>query len=377
MYFVSSRREASLLIPEQPVPESGAPSAGSEPPLTPEILRQRIMPFLAGLRERAEASLVLPDPEPAEVPAPEAAENVPPGEAAVAEELKEEGIPAETPAPEADPAVISGVIAKGDSASELLSPYLSASSVQQLLDVTKKVHPLSRIRTGQPYTLVRTPGGDGMERFEYEIDDQKKLIVTKTGEGFAAHVEPIVYDFNLVRVSGTIRSSLFETLASTGESPILAVRIAEIFGSEINFIKDLREGDGFSLLIEKRFRGEAFKGYGRVLGATFTNQGKTYEAYRFVTEDGEAFFTISPDKNCPFIIHSANNNYTVLGTSFNLQSYARENFAVVTLHTGCLQAQARKDVIILDPLDTAIVFWIAASALSFILALFVSKKSHA
>ena len=290
MYFVSSRREASLLIPEQPVPESGVPSAGSEPPLTPEILRQRIMPFLAGLRERAEASLVLPDPEPAEVPAPEAAENVPPGETAVAEELKEEGISAETPAPEADPAVISGVIAKGDSASELLSPYLSASSVQQLLDVTKKVHPLSRIRTGQPYTLVRTPGGDGMERFEYEIDDQKKLIVTKTGEGFAAHVEPIVYDFNLVRVSGTIRSSLFETLASTGESPILAVRIAEIFGSEINFIKDLREGDGFSLLIEKRFRGEAFKGYGRVLGATFTNQGKTYEAYRFVTEDGEAFF---------------------------------------------------------------------------------------
>ena len=129
-----------------------------------------------------------------------------------------------------------------------------------------------------------------MERFEYEIDDQKKLIVTKTGEGFAAHVEPIVYDFNLVRVSGTIRSSLFETLASTGESPILAVRIAEIFGSEINFIKDLREGDGFSLLIEKRFRGEAFKGYGRVLGATFTNQGKTYEAYRS-SRDGEAFST--------------------------------------------------------------------------------------
>ena len=39
----------------------------------------------------------------------------------------------------------------------------------------------------------------------------------------------------------------------------------------------------------------------------------------------------------------------MLGTSFNLQSYARENFAVVTLHTGCLQAQVRKDVIILDP----------------------------
>ena len=190
-----------------------------------------------------------------------------------------------------EPAVVSGVIARGDSASELLAPYLSATSVQQLLKASQKVHPLSQIRIGQPYTLVRTPDGGDMERFEYEINDLKKLIVTRTEEGLVAHVEPIVYDFQLVRVGGTIRSSLFETLASTGESPILAVRIADIFGSEINFIKELREGDSFSLLIEKRFRDDAFKGYGKVLGATFTNQGKRYEAYLFDAGDGgEAFY---------------------------------------------------------------------------------------
>ena len=83
--------------------------------------------------------------------------------------------------------------------------------------------------------------------------------------------------------------------------------------------------------------------------ATLTVDPGFGKATREIEFDGEAFFTISPDKNCPFIIHSANNNYTVLGTSFNLQSYARENFAVVTLHTGCLQAQVWKDVIILDP----------------------------
>ena len=281
-----------MLIPEQPAAEPGGPPV--PPSLLPEVLDRRVLPFLAALREKAEDSLVQPDPDPpvSEIPEippdseAEPPEPLPAAETAVVETLEAEGVP-ELPSP----AVINGVIAKGDSASELLSPYLPADSVQRLLDESRKVHPLSRIRTGQPYTLVRTPGGEGMERFEYEIDDQKKLIVTKTGEGFAAHVEPIVYDYNLVRVSGTIRSSLFETLASTGESPILAVRIADIFGSEINFIKDLREGDGFSLLIEKRFRGDVFKGYGKVLGATFTNQGKTYEAYRFASgDDGEAFF---------------------------------------------------------------------------------------
>ncbi|MFR8054957.1 MAG: hypothetical protein ACLU6O_09705 [Bilophila wadsworthia] len=212
---------------------------------------------------------------------------MPEGEAAIVSEMQQVPLEQEPPS---DPSVINGVIAKGDSASELLSPYMSASSVQQLLNVTRKLHPLNNLRTGQPYTLVCSPDGRDMERFEYEINDRKKLIVTKTDEGLVAHVEPIVYDFSLVRVSGTIRSSLFETLASTGESPILAVRIADIFGSEINFIKDLREGDSFSLLIEKRFRENEFKGYGKVLGATFTNQGKTYEAYNFATEDGEAFF---------------------------------------------------------------------------------------
>ena len=83
--------------------------------------------------------------------------------------------------------------------------------------------------------------------------------------------------------------------------------------------------------------------------ATLTVDPGFGKATREIEFDGEAFFTISPDKSCPFIIHSANNNYTVLGTSFNLQSYAREKFAVVTLHTGCLQAQIKKDVIILDP----------------------------
>lgn len=83
--------------------------------------------------------------------------------------------------------------------------------------------------------------------------------------------------------------------------------------------------------------------------ATLTVDPNFGQKTREIEFDGEAFFNITSDKQRPFIIHSANNSYTVLGTSFNLQSYAKEDFAVVTLHTGCLQAQIKKDVIILDP----------------------------
>lgn len=73
------------------------------------------------------------------------------------------------------------------------------------------------------------------------------------------------------------------------------------------------------------------------------------EKTREIEFDGEAFFSISPNKNCPFIIHCGKDCYTVLGTSFNLQSYMQEKYSVVTLHTGRLQAQIKEDVIILEP----------------------------
>lgn len=306
---LTPRKLAASLPPEntafsafegQPtLPDAAEPSEsadGAVAPSSPSLSPAPLGNTVAGGEEAGEVPPVTPQEagetsETASGPSPDVAAASP--ENAAPESVVETAWEAASPQGDSssEPAVVSGVIARGDSASELLSPYLSANSVQQLLNASQKVHPLSKIRIGQPYTLVRSPDGGDMERFEYEINDLKKLIVTRTEEGLVAHVEPIVYDFQLVRVSGTIRSSLFETLASTGESPILAVRIADIFGSEINFIKDLREGDSFSLLIEKRFRDDAFKGYGKVLGATFTNQGKCYEAYLFEAGDsGEAFY---------------------------------------------------------------------------------------
>lgn len=290
--FSAFEGQPTLLDAAEPSESADGAVAPSSPSLSPAPLGNAV----AGGEEVGEVPPVTPQEagetsETASGPSPDVAAASP--ENAAPESVVETAWEAASPQGDSpsEPAVVSGVIARGDSASELLSPYLSANSVQQLLNASQKVHPLSKIRIGQPYTLVRSPDGGDMERFEYEINDLKKLIVTRTEEGLVAHVEPIVYDFQLVRVSGTIRSSLFETLASTGESPILAVRIADIFGSEINFIKDLREGDSFSLLIEKRFRDDAFKGYGKVLGATFTNQGKCYEAYLFEAGDsGEAFY---------------------------------------------------------------------------------------
>ena len=193
--------------------------------------------------------------------------------------------------------VIKGRIAAGDTAEKLFAPYVSGQVFRQVLAASLKKHPLTRIRAGQNYTLIRSvpvsggnPEGE-LESFEYEIDNDKRLLISRSGKNYTAVVEPIRYEYRLATVSGFITSSLFKAIAETGENPDLAMRLAEIFASEINFIRDLRPGDGFVLVLEKRYRDGEFRNYGKVLAARFVNRGTVYEGYRFRTDLGfERYF---------------------------------------------------------------------------------------
>lgn len=187
--------------------------------------------------------------------------------------------------------IITGEIKQGDTAEEILAPFVNPDTFQEILKVTKEAHSLARIREGQPYTVVRSPDDGHMDSFEYEIDRDRKLVIHRAETGFTANVEPIEYETSTVVVRGEITSSLFQAIASTGENPDLAIHLSTIFGSEINFIKDLREGDSFDLVLDKRYRDGEFRNYGTVHAAQFVNQGKKYEGFRFTADTGaERYF---------------------------------------------------------------------------------------
>lgn len=175
--------------------------------------------------------------------------------------------------------VIKGTINKGDTVGKLLGEVADNNVVQGYINATRRVFPLTSFRAGQPYVLVCDVESGTVKRFEYEIDNKRRLIVE--GEQPVARVEAIEYDVRLARIEARIDSNLFQSVADIGESPLLAITLANLFGWEINFIRDLQEGDSFQVLVEKNYREGSFRGYGRVLGATFTNRGKTYEAFLF------------------------------------------------------------------------------------------------
>ena len=131
-----------------------------------------------------------------------------------------------------------------------------------------------------------------MSRFEYIIDDTNKLIINRENVNrYQATVEHTPYDIELAVVEFIVDSNLFQAVADAGESPGLAIAMADMFGYEVNFIKDLREGDTFTALVEKRYQNGEFKSYGPILAAYMVNQGKQYEGFYFSDGNGAFYFT--------------------------------------------------------------------------------------
>jgi murein DD-endopeptidase MepM/ murein hydrolase activator NlpD len=76
--------------------------------------------------------------------------------------------------------------------------------------------------------------------------------------------------------------SLISAVDATGERVQLAISLADLFSGQIDFENDLQPDDSFELLFETTTYEGEFAGYGSILAARFTNEGKEYQAYRWV-----------------------------------------------------------------------------------------------
>ena len=94
--------------------------------------------------------------------------------------------------------------------------------------------------------------------------------------------------------SGTIRSSLFSATDEAGLPDALAAELADIFSTDIDFHRELRKGDTFSVVYESLTAdGQPVpwnEGAGRVLAAEFVNGGRAHHAVWFAPASGRGAY---------------------------------------------------------------------------------------
>ena len=191
----------------------------------------------------------------------------------------------EEPVDEAVEAVIekfSGnyVVKQGDTLSVILAQSFNGEEINNIARELKTQEPSYILRTGM---LVNIDGETDCYTIQLAVD--KDAVISKT-EG-AVNVAIQTYEAEILPtvVSGTITSSLFEAVATIGEDADLAAQLARMYEWEFDFFRDIRVGDSFSVLLEKKFVNGRYIGYGRILAADFVVQGKHHKA--FLYSDGQ------------------------------------------------------------------------------------------
>lgn len=150
----------------------------------------------------------------------------------------------------------------------------------------------------RPATTVqaRTSGGE-LQSLWFVSGRDALLSIDRVGDGFIASEQPSGLVREIAMKSGEIRSSLFAATDAAGISDSIAIQIADIFGGDVDFARDLRQGDRFTVVFERfETRGRAVSS-GRVLAAEFVNQKKTYRAVWYRDANGPGGYYTPEGKN--------------------------------------------------------------------------------
>ena len=97
--------------------------------------------------------------------------------------------------------------------------------------------------------------------------------------------------------SAEIRYSLFGATDAAGIPDSVATQLADIFGGDIDFHRDMRKGDRFSVIYESINHLGKMVRTGRILAAEFVNDGKAYRAVWFDGADGQGGYYTADGKN--------------------------------------------------------------------------------
>lgn len=112
-----------------------------------------------------------------------------------------------------------------------------------------------------------------------------RVSATLGANGWAVDRQTVPLGSSLRFAGGTIRSSLFAATDEAGLDDAVAIQLAEIFSSDIDFHRQLRKNDSFALVYESLTAdGEPVVwsgGTGRVLAAEFNNAGRVHQAIWF------------------------------------------------------------------------------------------------
>lgn len=178
-------------------------------------------------------------------------------------------------------------VRSGDTLAKLFKRAdLTPRDVYEITQLPKAKKNLLKILPGEEIAIVKNSSGE-LSQLRYHLDPISTLVISKQTDGYSEEVITKQVEQRTKYTSATISSNFWNAGVTAGLTPNQIMQLATIFGWDVDFALDLRQGDKFAILFEEEFADGQFLQNGNILAAEFVNQGDTYTAVRY--KDGNYY----------------------------------------------------------------------------------------
>lgn len=157
-----------------------------------------------------------------------------------------------------------------------------------------------------------------LEQLILPISKTQQFNIKRVDDHFDTQLETHQTTIRTETINGTITRSLYTTAQKEKIPYTLMQQMANILSWQINFSRDLREGDTFSIHYEVHYINNERIRAGDVLSVTYNNHGKQYQAIRHQSQSGKTDYFTPEGKS----VRKAFSRYPVqfshISSSFNL-----------------------------------------------------------
>lgn len=196
--------------------------------------------------------------------------------------LKTEALPSEeqdSPDREIVSKIISGALRGTETFYDSLRKHrVPAEAINTIIGYLSELIDFRRCKPGVQYELELSPAGDVVQ-CRYYVSPVEVYTLKKEKDNYSIYTEDVEIERHIVKLSGEITSSLFESFGESGEDDRLILAFADIFASDLDFNTEPQPGDRFTMIFEKYFKDDQLVGYGHILAARYETASDAYEAY--------------------------------------------------------------------------------------------------
>jgi|LSQX01.1.fsa_nt_gb murein DD-endopeptidase MepM/ murein hydrolase activator NlpD len=183
-------------------------------------------------------------------------------------------------------------IESGDHLSSILMNLgFTGSDAEEITETISPLYPPSKLQIGSKYAAICT--SDTTSAIQYLVFEKSKsdyVVVDLCSDSVKVHESTKPITLKRKYAEGTITSSLWNSIIESGASPMLALKLSDIYAWQVDFF-GVKKGDSFRLIYDEAWIDDTtFLDIASIEGAQFFHHDREYIAVPFKQDSIREYF---------------------------------------------------------------------------------------